>query len=504
MMGLTSMRTWMLLVCCLAAAVTGAQEVQTVVTQVAPVTWTTGTYLYDGSGNIKSIDGRAFTYDAFGRLVYGKVDATNSQTYTYDDFGNMLTVATNAATATRFGVDTATNRMSKVTDPSGAPYNGYAVYNPDGTIRSTVAGDTFTYDGLGMVTETKVGVNRTVHLYSPSDERIGSVAIENGAAAGKQWTIRDPSGAVLTRFTETAAGDWNWDEDYVYGAGRLLAASVSGPEKVRHFHADHLGTPRVITGNGGVELSRHTYLPFGEEVGVSPDAERAKFTGHERDDPTLDYMHARYYAVKWGRFLSVDPKLNVKRALRQPQNWNRYSYVMNNPLTYTDPTGEDVSIKLNFNGDWSDEDKKKIIAQVSSWYQNQKVGKVYVFDGGESEPRRKLPHSHVQRRLRDAGRVERLRREAHGRQCLCRQLQQPTRGTADQRDLELDHPRNGCASVWCHGRTSTGSDVLRARWRISDVARRSRALRHGCRLVFLRRSEYTWQRDGWTNSDSSG
>jgi RHS repeat-associated protein len=344
MMRLTTMSARMLLLSFLAAiaAVAEAQPVPgNVETQVAPVTWTTGTYQYDGSGNIKSIDGREFTYDAFGRLTRGKVDATNAQTYTYDDFGNMLTVTTNTATATRFGVERATNRMSQVNDASGTPYNGYAVYNADGTIRSTVSGDTFTYDGLGMVTESTIGVNRTIHLYSPSDERVGSVAIVNGAAAGRQWTIRSPSGAVLTRFTQTAAGAWSWDEDYVYGGARLLAARVSGPEKIRHFHTDHLGTPRVITGNGGVELSRHAYYPFGEELTLSTDAERAKFTGHERDDPSLDYMHARYYAVKWGRFLSVDPVINFDRVMTNPQGWNRYVYVSNNPINKFDPDGRE-------------------------------------------------------------------------------------------------------------------------------------------------------------------
>jgi hypothetical protein len=83
-----------------------------------------------------------------------------------------------------------------------------------------------------------------------------------------------------------------------------------------------------------------------------------------------------------GRFLSVDPVLNVKRALRNPQNWNRYAYVMNNPLNYIDPTGKDVSIRLNFSGDgWTDEQKKQILAQVTQWYQKQNVGKVFVFDG---------------------------------------------------------------------------------------------------------------------------
>lgn len=60
-------------------------------------------------------------------------------------------------------------------------------------------------------------------------------------------------------------------------------------------------------------------------------------------------MHARNYDPNLGGFLSVDPVLNVKRALREPQNWNRYAYVMNNPLKYTDPTGKGLSAGQRIN-----------------------------------------------------------------------------------------------------------------------------------------------------------
>ena len=70
-----------------------------------------------------------------------------------------------------------------------------------------------------------------------------------------------------------------------------------------------------------------------------------KFTGHERDADSsgasvpLDYMHARYYQSAWARFLSVDPELDLKKATRNPQMWNPYPYVTNNPLAGIDPTG---------------------------------------------------------------------------------------------------------------------------------------------------------------------
>src|SRR5436190_301558 len=76
--------------------------------------------------------------------------------------------------------------------------------------------------------------------------------------------------------------------------------------------------------------------------------EPARFTGHERDFNAgttsenanyNDYMHARYAVPQWGRFLSVDPTMDLKKAAHEPQMWNRYAYVTNNPLRYTDPDG---------------------------------------------------------------------------------------------------------------------------------------------------------------------
>jgi RHS repeat-associated protein len=234
---------------------------------------------------------------------------------------------------------------------------------------------------------TPTGGNRHLYLYNAANERIATIEMIGGQQQS-DWTVRDDAGRVLRRFTRHGNGTWTWNEDYIHRGSLLLAAEVASPEKVRHFHLDHLGTPRLITGNGGAVIAQRSYGAFGRGLNVESTpapAEAAQFTGHERDSFQLDYMHARYYDPMMGRFLSGDPKLNLKRALRQPQNWNRYSYVMNNPLKYTDPTGEDVSIRLRFEGDgWTHEDKKKIIAQVTSWYRNQNVGKVYVFDGANA------------------------------------------------------------------------------------------------------------------------
>jgi RHS repeat-associated protein len=67
-----------------------------------------------------------------------------------------------------------------------------------------------------------------------------------------------------------------------------------------------------------------------------------RYTGKERDTESgLDYFGARYYASSMGRFMSPDPgKINPKH-LMNPQKWNKYAYVLNNPLSLVDPNGEE-------------------------------------------------------------------------------------------------------------------------------------------------------------------
>lgn len=114
--------------------------------------------------------------------------------------------------------------------------------------------------------------------------------------------------------------------------------------------ADQLGTPRMILDQSGSlsGVSRHDYLPFGEELtlngrnssnGYSGDNTRQRFTGYEADGETgLNFAEARYQSNVQGRFTSVDP-LMASASVTNPQSLNRYTYVQNNPTNFTDPTG---------------------------------------------------------------------------------------------------------------------------------------------------------------------
>ena len=150
------------------------------------------------------------------------------------------------------------------------------------------------------------------------------------------------------------------DEVRVYN--RALSASEVATlpgGKICWLVTDHLGTPRMTIDQTGslASIRRHDYLPFGEELydgaggrtaaqGYSPgDGVRQQFTSQERDVETgLDYFGARFYSSIQGRFIGSDPG---KFTPADPQNFNRYSYVQNNPLKFIDPTGRDLYLTGN-------------------------------------------------------------------------------------------------------------------------------------------------------------
>jgi RHS repeat-associated protein len=152
---------------------------------------------------------------------------------------------------------------------------------------------------------------------------------------------------------------------YVYDAFGNLAAEFGATEPgltaasgTQYLAMDHLGSTRLVM---GAQTERHDYLPFGYEVtggwrtaglGYGPNTVPQKFTGQIRDNETgLDFFQARYYAPAQGMFLSPDPA-NAGADATDPQTWNGYAYVSNNPMANTDPSGLGIlSGILSFIGD---------------------------------------------------------------------------------------------------------------------------------------------------------
>jgi RHS repeat-associated protein len=308
------------------------------------INWTSGLYEYDGAGNITEIGTDWFIYDHANRIREGTAgtDAQGNrykQSYAYDPMGNMTqrTTTKNGFTdIVTMTVDSSTNRL------------GGIQYDAAGNALGVGRTDVYVFDPLNM---TKKTPGKT-YLYGPTDERVWS--IDKGyndlttAPAPlppivETITLRGLGNEVLREYQVTggnADGHWRWMRDNIYRGGALLAAETLQYGR-RNYHLDHLGSARFVTNSQGAVTDSMAYYPYGMEAqGFNSD--QLRFTGQERDvnyppGHTLYYMHARYYGQDQGKFFSVDPDHDFDP--RQPQSWNLYAYVRNNPVNRTDPTG---------------------------------------------------------------------------------------------------------------------------------------------------------------------
>jgi RHS repeat-associated protein len=118
---------------------------------------------------------------------------------------------------------------------------------------------------------------------------------------------------------------------------------------VWYAHTDHLGSTTLLTNKKGGVVQRLTYDPWGKRVALSASthqigglrlqspAESKGFTGHTMlSNMGIIHMKGRIYDPTLGRFLQADPFI---QSPTDSQSFNRYSYVLNNPLSYTDPSG---------------------------------------------------------------------------------------------------------------------------------------------------------------------
>jgi RHS repeat-associated protein len=200
--------------------------------------------------------------------------------------------------------------------PGGTTIAKRYTYNAENKILTFNTGvNTYDYDGDGRRVKVKDSFNRTTRM------------------------VYDAGGQLIAEYD---AANGSLKKEYVYRGGQLLATIEPG-NAVKIGTPDHLGSVREWTDlNGNLVVDgTHDYTPFGTDLyyGEQRDGQRQQFTGHERDNETgLDFAQARFYANVQGRFTSPDMPL-ADQIEDNPQSWNLYVYVRNNPLIYRDPSG---------------------------------------------------------------------------------------------------------------------------------------------------------------------
>ena len=130
-------------------------------------------------------------------------------------------------------------------------------------------------------------------------------------------------------------------------AGTKRVVSIEYGRQTKFYHTDHLGSTRVVTDSTGEDVQKLEYYPFGSYrvEDPSPSVVPYTFTSQEYDDELGFYNYkARVYDPVIGRFIMPD---RIVPRPEDPQSLNRYSYTMNNPMRYNDPSGK-ASIDAHF------------------------------------------------------------------------------------------------------------------------------------------------------------
>ena len=165
----------------------------------------------------------------------------------------------------------------------------------------------------------------------------------------QRWKSTLKTNNAVTR-TIVYAGDYEMVTEggvtkqlYYLGGNNGLAAvyvKQSGQsDKIYYAHKDHLGSIVKLTDNAGTEVFKASYDVWGRRTVANNTFKFHRgYTGHEHlDEFKLIDMNGRMYDPLLARFLSPDPFVQMPDF---SQNFNRYTYCLNNPLIYTDPSGE--------------------------------------------------------------------------------------------------------------------------------------------------------------------
>ncbi len=335
-------------------------------------------YLFDAIGNLKSrIDHRlgltqSFCYDDLNRLKQASFSGCSSASsdHTYDALGN-LTNKAGSASAMLYG------------------QNGYG---PHAITKATIGGlvVNYSYDNNGQMLTRGSDVVSYTPFGKPNmmSGAGGTTYIAYGAdeRRNKRSDIRSGSDQTTTYYVgdayEKVVINGVAQEKFYVGDFALYTLNTGGAGSWQYLHRDHIGSVVAISNDNPWNNGDVVFQGFdawgtplidgwnGTEKASLEETQKG-FTNHEHlMEVKLIHMNGRVYDPVVGRFLSPDPLIQDPA---NSQSYNRYSYVLNNPLSYTDPTGyESQAVKNIFEqaykeSDTAEEFKKALVDAIKQY-----------------------------------------------------------------------------------------------------------------------------------------
>ncbi|OKI85929.1 hypothetical protein A6A27_40020 [Micromonospora sp. CB01531] len=249
----------------------------------------------------------------------------------------------NRKTETRRG---ATNTTYTYTYPAAGAARPHAVTNVTASGGTTWSRN-YTYDNAGntKTRPTSTGATQTLtfdregKILSSTDSATTSYIYD---ADGNRLIRTDPTGKTLylpggteVRYTNTTT--IKTATRYYTHAGQTIAIRTG--TGLSWIASDHHGTAELTINATTLAVAKRRMLPYGEQRGSTAGTWAAGmdkgFVGGTQDPTGLTHLGAREYDPTIGRFISVDPVMD----LTDPQQWNPYTYANNSPVTFSDPSG---------------------------------------------------------------------------------------------------------------------------------------------------------------------
>ena len=315
----------------------------------------TGSQTSAGSQSLSSLPNLCWNYDAFGNRVQQYASSLAFQSGSGGP--GTCQPQSNATVATALATFNTSNQM---TSTNARGVTAQVTYDASGNVTYDGA-NYYLYDAEGRicaVSSTVTGASSmTGYMYDADGARVSKGSIQQWSCnpttaqyAPQTDYILGPGGEQMSEYALQPNNTLAWVHTNVWAAGRLLAtyaqdSSSTAQQGLLHFYFDDpLGTRRAQTDYAGNLEQTCGSLPYGDGETCAPTPTEHLFTNKERDSESgNDYFGARYYASTMGRFLSPDWSAQVEPVpyskLDDPQTLNLYSYVYNNPLSHTDPTG---------------------------------------------------------------------------------------------------------------------------------------------------------------------
>lgn len=300
-------------------------------------------YGYDVFGNLKrqSLGGGAsredYSYDQLHRLVQSIRSGAASGTvnYGFDAVGNLTKKSDfSSNTANAYGYTAATcgggaNAVKSVQLAAGGTRT--YCYDANGNLTSDNAGLSLKYDHQNLPVVAQRGALRDDFRYGPDGMRTRSWGSDGARVYLPGYEHRTDTG-----------------ETKVYIGDYAVISRTGSTRKVEYLLKDRLGSVDAVVNSSGAVTEARGYDAFGKpRSGTWNDLSPAKiastavtpkgFTQHEHlNELELIHMNGRMYDYNVGRFMGVDPFIQFPL---NSQSLNPYSYILNNPLSGTDPTG---------------------------------------------------------------------------------------------------------------------------------------------------------------------